>query len=91
MYCLIYIFSDFIVDVLIFKIKISEFCLILKKSVNLPYPPSSIPTVPGYCISGFLCRAFLRGCAEILVVGEIFTSGASEPPRSKKNQIIEGQ
>jgi len=48
-------------------------------------------TVPGYCTSGFLCRAFLRGCAEILVVGEIFTSGASEPPRSKKNQIIEGQ
>ena len=48
-------------------------------------------TLPGYCISGFLCRAFLRGCAEILVVGEIFTSGASEPPRSKKNQIIEGQ
>ena len=32
-------------------------------------------TVPSYCTSGVLCRAFFRGCAEILIFGEIFTSG----------------
>ena len=31
-------------------------------------------TVPSYCTSGVLCRAFFRGCAEILIFGEIFTS-----------------
>ena len=31
-------------------------------------------TVPSYCITAFLCRALLRGCAEILFFGEIFTS-----------------
>ena len=32
-------------------------------------------TILGHCISGFLCRAFLRVCAEILVFVEIFASG----------------
>ena len=31
-------------------------------------------TVPSYCNSGFLCRAFFVSCAEILIFGEIFTS-----------------
>ena len=31
-------------------------------------------TVPSYCTSGVLCRAFFRGCAEILIFGEIFNS-----------------
>ena len=31
-------------------------------------------TVPSYCTSGVLCRAFFRGCAEILIFGEIFSS-----------------
>ena len=31
-------------------------------------------TVPSYCASGVLCRAFFRGCAEILIFGEIFNS-----------------
>ena len=26
------------------------------------------------CIAGFLCRAIFRGCAEIEIFGEIFTS-----------------
>ena len=34
-------------------------------------------TVPSYCTSGVLCRAFFRGCAEILIFGEIFTSAQS--------------
>ena len=38
-------------------------------------------TVPSYCHSGFLCRAFLRGCAVIIVFGEIFTSGWTTPVR----------
>ena len=28
----------------------------------------------GYCISRLLCRVFFRVCAEMLVLGEIFTS-----------------
>ena len=31
-------------------------------------------TIPSYCISGFLCKAFFKVCAGILVLGEIFTS-----------------
>ena len=34
-------------------------------------------TVPSYCTSGVLCRAFFRGCAEILIFGEMFTSAQS--------------
>jgi len=33
-------------------------------------------TVLSYCTSEILCRAFFRGCAEILIFGEIFTSAA---------------
>ena len=30
------------------------------------------------CIAGFLCRAIIRGCAEIEIFGDIFTSESAE-------------
>ena len=31
-------------------------------------------TTPSQCMTGFLCRAIFRVCAEILIFGEIYTS-----------------
>ena len=40
------------------------------------------------CIAGFLCRAIFRGCAEIEIFGDIFTSGLRDRIREECTNYV---
>ena len=54
--------------------RFSKFLIQLCKKKRFFWGSCRNITVSSYCITAFLCMAFVRGCAEIYIFGEIFTS-----------------